>query len=225
MIAILLAAGVGRRLGQDGPKAFLEIAGRTLFERHVENLKAAKVPLVVVTGFHAERFRGAEGVERLVHNPEFRRGSLLSLKAGLEGIDEDAVVMDADVIYDPSILTDVMRLPRGFAIDPRTDPGDEEMMVGVKGGKVRAIRRRKLPGFEVVGETVGFFKIDRASLPLLRDAIAHADPESDYEKALDAFVSHHGADYVLVGGRPWMEIDFPEDLEAARRRSDVWYGV
>ena len=97
------------------------------------------------------------------------------------------------------------------------DPGDEEMMVGVKGGKVRAIRRGKLPGFDVVGEGVGFFKLDKASLPALRKAVSLSDPESDYEKALDRFVSEHGADYVLVGGRPWTEIDFPADLERARR--------
>ena len=87
----------------------------------------------------------------------------------------------------------------------------------VYAGWVRAIRRGKLPGFDLVGEGVGFFKIDRASLPALREAVAVSDPESDYEKALDKFVSEHGADYVLVGGRPWTEIDFEKDLERARK--------
>jgi choline kinase len=213
VIAVLLAAGVGRRLGHDGPKALLEVGGKTLFQRHAENLRALKVPLLVVTGFHADRFRDV----RTVHNPEFHRGSLLSLKTALDAIDDDAVIMDADVLYDPTILRDVIALPRGFAIDPRTDPGEEEMMVGVKGGKVRAIRRGKLPGFDLVGEGVGFFKIDRASLPALRECVAASDPDGDYEKAIDRFVSKHGADYVLVRGRPWTEIDFPEDLERARR--------
>ena len=218
MKAVLLAAGVGRRLGHDRPKALLEVGGRTLLSRHVENLAAAGIPLRVVTGFDAERLVAAlpAGTE-VVHNAEFRRGSLLSLACGLEGLDEDAIVMDADVLYDPSILSDVAALDRGFAIDPRTDPGDEEMMVGAKDGRVRAIRRGKLPGFEVVGEGVGFFKIDRASLPALRAAIEVSDPESDYEKALDRFVGEHGASYVLVAGRPWTEIDFPEDVVRAER--------
>lgn len=213
MIAVLLIAGVGRRLAGDHPKVLLEVGGRTLLDRHLENLAALGIPVLAVTGWKAETIP----VKRQVVNPEYRRGSLLSLKAGLDAIDEDAVVMDGDVLYDPSILADVVRLPRGFAIDPRTDPGDEEMMVGVKGGKVRAIRRGKLPGFDLVGEGVGFFKIERASLPVLRKAVAASDPESDYEKALDRFVSEHGADHVLVGGRPWTEIDFPQDLERARK--------
>jgi choline kinase len=212
MIAVLLIAGVGKRLAGDLPKVLLEVGGRTLLDRHLENLKALGLPVLAVTGWQAERIP----VARQVVNPEYRRGSLLSLKAGLAAIDDDAILMDGDVLYDPSILADVARLTRGFAIDPRTDPGDEEMMVGVKGGKVRAIRRGKLPGFEVVGEGVGFFKIDRASLPALRRAVDASDPESDYEKALDRFVGEHGADYVLVGGRPWTEIDFEKDLVRAR---------
>ena len=215
MKAILLAAGVGRRLGQDRPKALLEVGGRTLLARHLENLAAANVPVRVVTGFAQEQLAAELGGAETVHNAEFRRGSLLSLWAGLDGIDEDVVIMDADVLYDPTILKDVLALERGFAIDPRTDPGDEEMMIGVRGGKVRAIRRGALPGFELVGEGVGFFKLDRASLAALRDAIGESDPEGDYEAALDRFVGLYGADYVEVGGRPWTEIDFAEDLARA----------
>lgn len=213
MIAVLLIAGVGRRLATDRPKVLLEVGERTLLDRHLENLKALGIPVLAVTGWMAETIP----VRRQVVNPQFRRGSLLSLKAGLDAIDDDAILMDGDVLYDPSILADVSRLPRGFAIDPRTDPGDEEMMVGVKGGQVRAIRRGKLPGFDLVGEGVGFFKIDRASLPALRAAVAASDPDSDYEKALDRFVGEHGADYVLVGGRPWTEIDFEKDLLRAQK--------
>ncbi|MHC5011441.1 MAG: phosphocholine cytidylyltransferase family protein [Planctomycetota bacterium] len=211
MIGVLLAAGVGRRLGHDRPKALLEIGGRTLLDRHLENLAALGMDVLVVTGFQAERFEGLSGV----HNPEYRRGSLLSLKVALETVDEDAVLMDADVLYHPSILADVAALERGFALDPRTDPGEEEMMLGVAEGKVRAIRRGRLAGFDLVGEGVGFFKWDRASLPALREAVAHADPDGDYEAALDRFLGVHGADYVLVGDRPWTEIDFPEDVERA----------
>jgi choline kinase len=216
MIGVLLIAGVGRRLSGDRPKVLLEVGGRTLLDRHLENLRALQIPVLAVTGWQAERIP----VARQVVNPEYRRGSLLSLKAGLDALardgDDDAILMDGDVLYDPTILADVARLSRGFAIDPRTNPGDEEMMVGVKDGKVRAIRRGKLPGFDLVGEGVGFFKIDRDALPALRRAVAVSDPDGDYEKALDLFVGEHGADYVPVAGRPWTEIDFEQDLARAR---------
>lgn len=211
MKAILLAAGVGRRLGSDRPKALLEVGGRTLLDRHLENLARLALEPLVVTGFSAELFAHLP----TVHNAEYRRGSVLSLGIALDAIDEDAVVMDADVLYDPSILADVVGLHRGFALDLRTEPGEEEMMLGVQDGKVRAIRRGRLEGFDRVGEGVGFFKLDRGSLPALREAVEASDPEGDYEAALDLFLGVHGADYVLVGDRAWVEIDFPEDLERA----------
>jgi choline kinase len=212
VIGVLLVAGVGRRLGHDRPKVLLEVGGRTLYDRHLESLRSLGIEPLLVTGFCRELFSGVASV----HNPEFRRGSLLSLRAALGAVDDDAVFMDGDVLYDPSILADVVRLSRGFAIDPRTDAGDEEMMVGVRDGKVRAIRRGRLPGFDLVGEGVGFFKASKADLPALRRAVEASDPDSDYEKALDRFLGEHGADFVLVGGRPWTEIDFPSDLDRAR---------
>lgn len=216
MIAVLLAAGMGNRLKADHPKALLTIDGKTLLERHLDNLEALGIPVRVVTGWKPEMLTPLLRGAATVQNDEYQRGSLISMRIGLEGVDEDAIVMDADVLYDPTILSDIAALQRGFAIDRRTDPGDEEMMIGISDGKARAIRRGKLPGFDLVGEGVGFFKVDRASLPALRAAMDASDPEGDYEAAIDRFLDEHGADYVDVAGRPWTEIDFAEDFETAK---------
>ena len=213
MKAVLLAAGVGRRLGSEEPKCLIEIGGVSLLDRHLRVLEAHGLEPLVVTGFRAELFAHLPSV----HNPAFRRGSVLSFGVALDAIDDDAVIMDADVLYAPSILADVCALGRGFALDARTDPGDEEMMLGVKAGKVRAIRRGRLEGFDLQGEGVGFFKVDKRSLAPLREAVRQADPEGDYEAALDRFLAIHGADWVPVGNRPWIEIDFAEDVQRAAR--------
>ena len=225
MIAVLLAAGRGRRLGNNRPKALLEFGGRTLLDRHLENLAALDseieggVETVVVTGFRAELL----DVPHAIHNARYERGSVISLAVALDALasrEDDLLLMDADVLYEPSILRDVAALDRGFAIDTRVTPGSEEMIVGVRDGKVRALRRGRLDGFDLAGESVGFTKIDAASLPALRAIVAQveaADADSDYEHALDRFVATHGADYVLVGDRAWTEIDFAEDVERAER--------
>ena len=218
MKAVLLAAGVGRRLGNDRPKALLEVGGKTLLARHIENIDALGMTLRVITGFEHDMLCAALPAHaEVVENGAYRRGSHISLDMGIGDLDEDVVIMDADVLYDPTILEDVAGSTRGFALDPRTDPGDEEMMLGVRDGRVRAIRRGRLADFDLVGEGVGFCKIERASLPALRACLAETDPDGDYEAALDRFVAQHGADYALVGERAWTEIDFPEDLTRAER--------
>ncbi|MDP6607225.1 MAG: NTP transferase domain-containing protein [Dehalococcoidia bacterium] len=228
MIAVVLAAGRGARLGSDRPKALLEFGGRTLLDRHFEHLQRLGVEPLVVTGFRADLI----DAPWTVANPQYERGSVISLRVALDalnaadgadaarGSNEDLLLMDADVLYDGSILADVAVLERGFALDARTEPGDEEMMLGVRDGRVRALRRGRLgefEGFELTGESVGFTKVDAASVPALRTAVEETDPEGDHEQALDRFVARHGADYVLVGERPWIEIDFAEDVERAER--------
>ena len=214
MIAVILAAGRGMRPGSDRPKALLEFGGRTLLDRHFEHL--AGVETLVVTGFRAELI----DAPWTVVNPQFERGSVTSLRVALDTVadrDDDLLVMDSDVLYDASILADVIALDRGFALDARTEVADEEMMLGVRDGRVRAVRRGRLEGFDLTGETVGFTKLDAASLPAQRAIVEATDPEDDYELALDAFVAQHGAGYVLVGERPWIEIDFAGDVERAER--------
>jgi choline kinase len=200
--------------GADLQKALLELGGRTLLDRHLENLRGTET--LVVTGFKGERIKAPW----TVHNERFALGSVTSLGVAVHAFAEraaDLLVLDADVLYEPSILRDVAALRRGFALDERTKPTGEEMMLGVRDGVVRTVQRGVLEGWDLVRETVGFTKIDSAAVPLLTKAIGRADPSADYESALDELVAEIGADFVPVGSRPWVEIDFMADLERADR--------
>jgi choline kinase len=86
--AVILAAGVGRRLGaQDHPpKIMLEFGGRTLLQRHLGALEACGIQDISITVGYAyeqieaevQRLGRSERV-RFVHNPRYREGSLVSL--------------------------------------------------------------------------------------------------------------------------------------------------
>lgn len=212
MRAVLLAAGRGRRLGRRIPKCLLEVGGRTLLERHLEALRGFDVTVVV--GYRKEMIleRLPRGVEVRV-NERYREGSILSLEAGIP--DEPFIAMDADVLYEPVLLRRLAAAPEpvAFLLDPRSRFTGEEMMLGVRGRRVLAVGRGLSGAWEVVGETVGFTKI--AAVEELRRAIALVgDPQAEYEAALDLLVQRVEAGYVTVD-RPWMEIDFPEDVERA----------
>ena len=64
MKAVILAAGVGKRLGSahDGPKCLLEFKQRTLLERHLSALKACGIPATDVTfvvGYESHQIENA----------------------------------------------------------------------------------------------------------------------------------------------------------------------
>jgi choline kinase len=241
MRAILLVAGVGRRLGQaDRPKSMLEFGGKTLVARHVDALVAAGCStLTVVVGHLQDQIRAE--LARLapnmtVHvrdNPSYREGSVVSLWTAREDLaaagaaGEAIVVMDGDVLYDAALMT---RLRDGaaasaFLVDTRSEETGEEMMVGVRGGRARRIARRVGKGdangaWDLVGESVGFMKIGAAHAGAMRTMLeAHVDAgkrNTEYEAVYDTFMDHHEVGYVDVGDCPWTEIDFEADVARAK---------
>jgi choline kinase len=237
--AILLAAGRGRRLGIDGPKCLLPISGRSLLERHIENLEAAGVTqLTVVTGHAAELLdaeldairskRSKAGRElRLevstLFNERFVHGSLVSLQCAGDVLASGSLYMDADVLYPAEMLSRLLGSEHGNCclLDARSSEQGEEMMLGVSDGQVRRIARSVGTQWDLVGESVGFFKVDADGGEKLRavlDAeVAAGRLDQEHEDGLDATLSLAPFGFERVDDLPWTEIDFPEDIERAEQ--------
>lgn len=234
MKIILLAAGVGKRLApytEARPKCLMEVGGVTLLERHLvhfERLRADSVTVVVGHVFEAierEIARVAPHVAvRIVKNDDYKRGSILSLKKGLDGIEDDVIFMDADVVYHPDVLGRLFNSahPSAVLIDASASETGEEMMIGVRGGRAAMIARKVSHAgpFEVMGESVGFFRVGAAHLPQLKAMIdATIDAEGDnveYENAVNRFFDVVEVGFERVDDLDWTEIDFEQDLARAR---------
>ena len=234
-MAVVLAAGVGRRLGpaHDGPKMLLAFEGRTLLERRLSALAACGVDAVSITvGHEAERIR-AEVARldppldvRFVENPRYREGSLVSLAVQHEVLTagRPVLVMDGDVLHDARM---VARLWEGGAentllMDPELEPGDEPVKVCLRNGRVVDFRKRPDDPGERHGESVGFFRLSSATAAELSarcdEKIAAGGAHLEYEEALrDLMLADPGRwGVVEVGDLPWTEIDFEEDVARAR---------
>jgi choline kinase len=238
--ALILAAGVGRRLGEshDGPKVLLEFGGRTLLERHLDNLIANGVRRVVMTlGFEAETIEAAvAALDRriettFVRNPDFRRGSLVSLQVqrDLLRAGGDVVLMDGDVLCDARMIA---RLGQGAAentllVDRQIEPGDEPVKLCFRKdaeGRDVIVDFRKKPehDHDWHGESVGFFRFSGATAAELSarcdDYVNAGRLDVEYEEAIRdlmlAAPQRFGA--VDVSDLPWTEIDFEEDVVRAR---------
>jgi len=240
MNAILLAAGVGARLApftDDHPKCLVEIAGQSLLDRHLDILCEQVDGITLVVGYRDGQIRDAVGAWKartrhpipieFVHNADYERGSILSLYAAHEVLlRDDTVVMDADVLYGPALMTRLLKSTHGncFLLDDSADESGEEMMVCVKGSRALHIARSRDPstqsGWDLTGEGVGFFKLDRADaaelVAILDEMIAAGTCDVEYEDGLARFMAAYPCGFESVGDLPWTEIDFPEDVDRAR---------
>ncbi len=200
MIAVILAAGAGRRLwpyAETQPKAALPVANRPLIQWQLEALAAAGVDaLRVVVGHLEGQVRAAlvdAGEVRFIHQTS-PPGTATALLDGLAGDDTDVLVLYGDILPRAEHLTDLLAVAEGLpaaALICRHDgrPGDW------LGATARDGRLTGLLGHSRDGDHrfAGAFVLRRAALPYLR-----ANPGCGVR--------------VPVGGMPHLEADLEESL-------------
>ena len=241
MLAIILAAGRGSRLAQlnpdDRPKCLLEIGGRSLLERMLESLSQSGVRrCTMVIGYEADRIVEHVGMLRtrpevsFHYNSRFEEGSVISLGVARDILSagESVLVLDADVLFHPQILERLVNssVENCFLIDRDFVPGAEPVKIAVKGGRMVEFRKQLPPGLEYdsLGESVGFFRfgavgagrIARRCARFDRDGRGDAPHEEVLREALLERPDEFG--FEDITGLPWLEIDFPEDIERARNK-------
>lgn len=232
MKAIILCAGVARRLApltDRTHKALLPVGGRPVLARMLEALAAAGLrEAVLVVGHCADQVRRLAGervgrmVVSYVDNPEYTKGSILSLYAARVHLAEPALVMDADVLFPRELLRRLLATPAPSAllIDRGFQDTGEEVKLYTRGDRVIALGKKVVPEtWDAVGEGVGFFKCGAEAGPefvrLLRKSIEEGDGLNEYEDALHQLLATRHVGWVDVTGLPWTEIDFAEDLRRA----------
>jgi choline kinase len=238
MQAIILAAGVGERLGAataGKPKSLLEIGETSLLLRHCRALRALGIDMIhVVTGFGADLIDAelntlpdSAGIRRMV-NAEFRLGSVISLWTAREVLRSGSpvILMDADVLCDTRILGKLAAssVANCFLLDRNLEPGDEPVKLCIRNGQIVEFRKQIAAGLQcdLQGESVRFFRF----APVMAAALAARCEEyvsqglvrEPYEEAIRDLVLGAPAEfgYEDVTGLPWIEIDFPGDVARAR---------
>lgn len=238
MHAIILAAGRGNRLAEfnpDGrPKCLLEFGGRSLLARQLEILFTLGVRHVtLVVGYEADLIVDHVGTlasrpeVAFVYNPAYTKGSVLSLLAAHEvmSLGESVLVLDADVLFHPRIMQTLIESPHKncFLIDRDFAPGDEPVKIAIQRGKMVEFRKALPAGleFDTLGESVGFFKFDGDCAARITRVCSAYESEglldAPHEEALRDVLLEHPSEFACedVSGLPWLEVDFPEDVERA----------
>ena len=231
MKAIILAAGVGKRLWevtQHRPKCLIEIGGRSLLHRYLESLAAVGIRRAdIVVGYKQEMIRAAVAGDScgigvtFWANEEFHRGSISSLWVARSAFDDDTIVMDADVLFHREILRRLVSSPfeNALLMDETVTQTGEECMVVVAGERVIALTKTLPARYDYAGEGVGFLRVRYADTPRvvssLRGYIEKNMWHMEYEDALLEYFHDVRVGHEKIGGLPWTEIDFINDIKKA----------
>ena len=238
MIGMVLAAGAGKRLGEDTrdlPKTLLPVDGdRTILDVALGNLRSAGLErAVVVTGFAAERVeeRRDELAKRhdieveLCFNPKAEEwNNAYSLWVARDYFDEGVLLVNGDTVH-PASVEEALLAARGageivIALDDVKQLGHEEMKVHLTEDGLLDRINKSLYHATAQGEYIGLTLIEPAAAERLSEALEAVwrhDPQLYYEDGFQEYADRGGRIGVArIGSVEWVEVDDHADLARAR---------
>jgi choline kinase len=239
MQAVLLAAGLGSRLGsltERIPKALITVGGEPLLAHAVRFARRAGARDVTVVGGYGYELVEAEVARRalpvtLVRNEAFRDGNLVSLMTArprLAPVDE-LLVMNIDHIYRPAVAEIVGRPADDVTafIDTDRTLGADDMKVERDGaGRVRRIAKT-LETWDA--GYVGMTKVPPGSWArywaTADAALAEEGRAIHVERVLARLAATDAPPACRdISGHGWLEVDLPEERDRAEEalRHGVW---
>jgi CDP-L-myo-inositol myo-inositolphosphotransferase len=235
MQAVLLAAGLGSRLGSltaNIPKALIPVGGMPLLAyavRFAERAGARDITVVGGYGFdQVKREVESRGLRvRLVENEAFRDGNLVSLQTARPYVSGEFLLMNIDHIYRPAIAG-----LAGQPVDEITAFIDTDRQLGADDMKVR----RETGRVKEISKTlatwdagyVGMTKVPAAALPRYwseADMALRDEGRAIHVERILARLAAAGEGPACrdISGHGWLEVDLPEERahaeEALKRGS------
>jgi choline kinase len=238
MQAVLLAAGLGSRLGQlteHIPKALIAVGGQPLLAYAVRFAQASGAHDIIVVGGYGYDLVAAEVARRalpvkLVRNEAFCDGNLVSLMTARPHLNNDELLlMNIDHIYRPAVAAIVAPPADDVTafIDTDRTLGADDMKVERDGaGRVRRIAKT-LETWDA--GYVGMTKVPVAAAArywaTVDAALAEEGRAIHVERVLARLAAAGQAPACRdVSGHGWLEVDLPEERDRAEEalHQGVW---
>lgn len=221
--AVILAAGMGTRLGRPWPKPLTPLAdGRTIMQQQIDNLRAAFVEprITTVVGFKLELILEAFPDVLYVYNEVYdqtntNRSLLKALRLSGDG---GVVWMNGDVVFDPAVLSRAQSLidaEQSFICVNTAVVGEEEVKYTVDAdGYVDRLSKQVVGA---LGEAVGINYISAHDKALLITRLAECEDLDYFERGLELMIERDGAKVLPYDIKDLfaVEVDFEEDLTRA----------
>lgn len=218
MRAIVLAAGVGRRLGKGIPKCLVEIEGRSLLDRQIEAL--ASFETTVVVGFQAERvIQEIGGRTHVVHNEDYATTSPCHSIALCSDFEEPCLILDGDLLFPPGELDGLIGVPPFIGVCPPRS--EDPVYAEIRQGEVLGFHRspRRWEWACVFCERPSLFRGIRSGY--VYDVLAQKLPME--ARNIDCFEIDTEGD--LRGARTWVRLKRTQGSFGISGRNDpIFYG-
>ena len=239
--AIVLSAGKGSRLlplTADRPKCLIEMSGRTLLEWQLDALFAAGISeMVVVAGFGVElvetllaRRGPSRGRVTTIFNPFYHvADNLGSAWMARDAMDRDFLLLNGDTLVPPALVAKLLAAPPApitLAVDAKEAYDADDMKVLCDGDRLVRVDKR-LPAGGCNAEAIGLARFTGDGGAAFRDMLEQMmrTPEGTsqfYLRAIDRLADIGIVHAARICGLDWAEVDYPADLDAARRMTDRW---
>ena len=221
---VILAAGMGTRLGRPFPKPLTELKdGRTILAQQLGNVRGAfgrDVQVLVVVGFKLEQILEAAPDVTFAYNELYdQTNTSKSLLKALRATGDRGVLwMNGDVVFDPRVLERLkpyIESGQSFVSVNTAAVGDEEVKYTVDAdGRIDELSKT-VQG--ALGEAVGINFVAPADKAALVARLAEVGDQDYFERGVEVAIEKDGLQVVPVDVSDLyaVEVDFAEDLERA----------
>ena len=239
MQAIILAAGMGKRLGEytkNNTKCMVPVNGTPLIDRVLGQLsKLALTRVVIVVGYEGQKLMDYLGSERnglrieYVNNPIYDKTnniySLALAKAQLQ--EDDTLLIESDLIFDDGMFDLLLNDPHpNLALVAKYEPWMDGTMVQIDEDRniVNFITKAafRYSETDTYYKTVNIYKFSKEFsrnkyVPFL-DAYSKAVGNNEYYEnvlRIITFLNSHDLKALPITTEKWYEIDDKQDLDIA----------
>jgi len=220
---VILAAGMGTRLGMPHPKPLTPLAdGRSIMRQQLDNLGSGvdSPAITIVVGFHAEEVMRHAPEARFVYNERYEHtNTSKSLLKALRLAPPGGVLwLNGDVVFDPKLLEKVAATiaeDRSFVCVNTEACGEEEVKYTASSdGLIEKLSKSVVDG---LGEAVGINYIASADRATLVEHLEGCTDTDYFERGIESAIETAGMPVLALDISEFfvVEVDFAGDLERA----------
>ena len=224
MKVLILAAGIGSRLGAGIPKILVEVSGRTILSRHVDSLSRTGISseeVTIVTGYRSDHVTESCRVLGLktVYNPRWNTPGTFSSFAAIPPSDSSLLIIHGDLVWEAGLALGTIESPGDIVVpvDPRNRADEEAMKAEVLESRLLRLSKT-LPVSRSAGESMGMFFVRHHRILHRLSECLSDDPSANFDDAVNLAAGCLRTEAWITDQFAWEEVDTPEDLAAARRK-------